>query len=211
MNFKITFHLDGSGVYYNPNEPLHLDALLAWSLAPRLGIHQHLGREDAPEHVPLPLLRKTIGKHWVYQSSALIPDGPQGEDVQFWRKRFRQCRADISTGSPNLTNGTYRDWNMPIPLVLTTRLVAYASGSRKECKKLLRDLTHIGKKRAHGHGKIIRIDYDKMEQNWAIERDGLAMRWLPDESGSRLVRLRPPYWNIVGRVRCCEVGDKISN
>jgi len=211
MNFKIVFHLDGSGVYVDPNEPIHLDALLTWSLAPRLGIHGDLPRDRRPEPVPLPLNRRDIGGHWLYAASALFPDGPQGEDLQFWRKRFRQNRAELSTGSPNLTNGTYRDWNAPMPIMLLRRMVAYASGSRNECKRLLRDVQYLGKKRAHGYGKVIGIELDEMEHDWSIVRNGIATRWLPDESGTRLVRLRPPYWNSVDRVMCCEVGDPVRS
>ncbi len=210
MNFKITFHLDGSGVYIDPNEPLHLDALLSWVLAPRVGANKGLGRSDKPDYVPLPLLRRNIGKHWVWAASALFPDGAQEEDLQFWRKRFRQGRADISAGVPNLKNGMYRDWNTPMPILLTSRLIAYASGNRKECRRLLRELTHLGKKRAHGYGKIIEITYDQIEEDWSILKDGKAMRWLPDETSDRLVRLRPPYWNTTERIKCCEVMSAFS-
>lgn len=210
MHFRIIFHLDGSGLYVDPNEPLHLDALLTWAMAPRLGIRGDLPRDERPQPVPLPLLRHGSDEQWVYRASALFPDGPHGEDLQFWRKRFRQNRAELSTGSPNLTNGTYRDWNTPIPLMLVPRMIAYASGSRTECKRLLKDVKYLGKKRAHGYGKVIGIDIEEIDHDWSIMRNGVAMRWLPDVRGTRLVRLRPPYWNSVDRVMCCEVGDKIG-
>ena len=37
-----------------------------------------------------------------------------------------------------------------------------------------------------------------------------AMRWLPDKNGARVVRTRPPYWNIVDAVPCCEVGAVVE-
>lgn len=207
MHFKVTFHLDGSGLIYDPNEPIHLDALLCWAMAPRQGVHQEINRDTVPEHVGLTLERQYFGPHWVWKASALFPEGPQGEDLQFWRKRFRQGRAELSEGSPSLTNSTYRDWQMPTPLLLTNKLVAYAHGSRKEAKRLLRDVTHLGKKRAHGHGKVIGLDLDEVERDYSLLRDGCAMRWLPLTQGDRQVRLRPPYWNRHERVPCCEVGD----
>ena len=210
MNFSITFHLDGSGVYFDPNEPTHLDSLLAWALAPRQGVHQHLGRDDVPVLVEIPLLRSRVNGHQVWHASALFPDGCIGEDLQFWRKRFRQSRADLTNGSPNLTNGTYRDWNMPVPLLLARRMVAYGSGSRKQVRKVLREIKYLGKKRAHGHGKIVGITTEEIPDDWSLVKDGIAMRWLPDENGTRLVRTMPPYWNRHHRVRCCEVGDKYS-
>lgn len=209
MLFKITFHLDGSGIHFDPNEPIHLDALLAWCLAPRQGI-SGLERCDVPPLVQLPLVRNHVGDRWVWAASALMPEGPTGESLQFWRKRFRQGRAELTTGSPNLKNGPYRDWQMPLPLLLTTKMVAYASGSRKQCKKVLRELRYLGKKRAHGHGKIMAMTFDQVEEDYTMAIDGRASRWLPDENGHRLVRCVPPYWHPHDRVHCCEVGSNVG-
>lgn len=206
MHFRVTFHLDGSGVALDPAEPLHLDALLTWALAPRIGVRPCLSRDDPVDPVPLPLEWSRINGANVWHASALFADGPTGEDLTFWRKRFRQGRADLTTGSPNLTNGTYRDWNMPLPLTLCTRLVGYASGSRKECKRLLREVRALGKKRAHGHGKVVGLDLDEVPEDWSLLLDGRAMRWLPTPGAARLVRPQPPYWHPADRVPCCEVG-----
>lgn len=212
MFFKVIFHLDGSGLYFDPNEPIHLDALLAYCLAPRLGLKDYINRDDIPEECPLPLKKHTLkGGKWVWSGSALFPEGPQGEDLQFWRKRFRQDCADLTNGSPNIREGTYRDWNMPIPLVLTHKMIAYGSGGRRQCLKLLRrDIKSLGKKRAYGLGKVTKIEAIEIGKNYSIEKDGRAMRWLPNEKGSRLVRLAPPYWNRICRVMCCEVGEVID-
>jgi len=207
MHYRVSFHLDGSGIGYDPAEPLHLDALLAWALAPRIGVRPCLSRDDPVDPVPLPLEHSIIDGAWVWHASALLPVGPAGEDLTFWRKRFRQGRAEMTQGSPNLQNSTYRDWNMPLPLALITRLDAYASGSRSDAKRLLREIRSLGRKRAHGHGKIIGLDLVEVEADWSHVRDGLAMRWLPDPAGTRLVRPRPPYWHPQERVRCCEVGS----
>jgi hypothetical protein len=211
MNFKVIFHLDGSGVCYDPSEPLHLDALLAWCLAPMQCKNKELGRDDVPEFVALPLINSRINGVKVWHASALFPDGQQGEDLQFWRKRFRQGRADLSTGAPVLTNGTYRDWNAPLSLLLCSRMVAFASGNRGECKKVLKkQLRYLGKKRAYGHGRIVSIEVEETPEDWSLVRDGQAMRWLPDHNGTRLVRSMPPYWNRIDRIRCREVGDLLS-
>jgi len=205
MLFKITFNLDGTGVYFNPNEPVHLDALLTWVLAPRQG-QRDLRRDQIPGLVKLPLMRNHIGGEWVWAASALMPEGPAEESIQYWRKRFRQFRAELTEGSPNLKNATYRDWQMPLPLLLTNTLVAYANGNRKECKKLLRDVKYLGKKRAYGYGKIISMDFDQVAYDYTMVKDGLATRWLPSAEGCRLVRCRPPYWHPHERKNSCDVG-----
>lgn len=209
MFFKVVFHLDGSGLLYDPFEPLHLDALLAWTLAPRQGVSIST-RSDIPKDVELPLMKTKIEDEWVWCASALFPDGVTSEDLRFWRKRFRASKSHFTKGSPNLTNGPYRDWNMPMQIFLATRMVAYANGNRKRCKKLLREIRYLGKKRAYGLGKIIGIELQQIESDFSIIRDGIAQRWLPSSEGTRLVRPRPPYWHPYGRVKCCEVGDVIQ-
>jgi len=207
MNFQIIFHMDGKGIIYDPREPIHLDSLLEWALARRVGCAAPINRDEQPTTLPLPLLKKTLGESWVYQASALFPDGPQYESTQFWRKRLRQESIEITQGSPSVKNGPYRSWNNPMTLILIPRMVAYASGNRKRTKNLLREVKYLGKKRAHGHGKILQMEFREVEHNWSLVKDGRAMRCLPDPDGARLQRCNPPYWNIVDRVSCVGVGD----
>ena len=214
MNFKIIFNMDGAGVIYDPFEPIHFDDVLTWALAPRQGVKVgDLRRDDVPAPVALPLLQKSVNGHRVWCASAIVPVGETGEDLQYWRKRMRSGQLDMTSGSPNTQNGTYRDWNTPMPIVLCTQMVAYASGSRKRVKKALKDeLRYLGKKRAYGLGGIVSIEYEDMgEEDYSLLRDGKAMRWLPSLSGARMVRAKPPYWNRVDRVRCCEVGEELTD
>lgn len=88
--------------------------------------------------------------------------------------------------------------------------MAYASGNRGEVRKVLRkQLRALGKKRAYGLGKIVDIEAAETQEDYSLVREGRAMRWLPNGRGPRLVRPRPPYWNRIDRVMCCEVGDAI--
>lgn len=210
MNFKVTFFLDGAGVVYNPAEPIHLDALLHWCLVPFHKSRVGLGRDETPDDIPLPLLKQQVNGTWIWQASALFPEGHTTESLQHWRKRFRQDRIELTSGAPNLQNGPYRDYNMPLPLLHTQKMVAYASGSRKRVKKLLKNIKYLGKKRAYGYGAVINIELEETEENYSIVMEGNAMRWIPKKNGSRFVRPRPPYWNSIGRVGCCEVGDIIN-
>lgn len=205
---KITIHLDGAGLYYDPAEPIHLDALVAWALAP-FHAPRHLTRDDVPVDLPMPLARRGIGDTWVWAASALFPAGQTAETLTHWRKRLRQGRIELTRGSPNLQNGTWRDWQMPLPLLITHRMEAWAIGDRRDLLKLLRRVPALGKKRAHGHGRITGVEVERVGDDYSLVREGRAMRWLPDARGTRLVRPRPPYWNPHGRVRCLEIGDAI--
>lgn len=206
---KITFHLDGTGLIYDPAEPIHVDDLLAWDLAPRQGAPRDLTRADVPTDLRLPLKRSMINGSRVWHASALFPEGETGETVQFWRQRLRVNRIELTQGSPNTTNGQYRDWQMPINLLLVHRLVGYACGDRREVLKVLRRIPYLGKKRAHGWGKVVGVDVERIDEDWSLARDGEAMRYLPHPDGARLVRPAPPYWNPQGRVRCLDVGASL--
>lgn len=208
---KIIFHLDGTGLYYDPFEPLMLDGILAAACS-RHHVHgEPPAREEEPFDIPLPLARWQRGDAWGWRASALLPDGETAETLVHWRKRLRQDRIELTSGSPNLTNGVYRDWNMPLPLLLCRRMVAFAVGDRRGVRReLVRNVKWLGKKRAHGRGRVVSIDVDRIEDDYSIERDHQLMRWMPCEDGTRLVRPRPPYWNICGRVACGEIGEDVG-
>jgi len=90
-------------------------------------------------------------------------------------------------------------------------MIAYAHGDRSTLQKVLRrGVKYIGKKAAYGKGRVTGIDVEWIKEDLSLKMDDRAMRWLPDPNGRRLVRPRPPYWNIVDRVRCCEIGQMMS-
>lgn len=208
---RVIFTLDGSGVYYDPAEPPTLDGLLSVACA-RHHVHGEApARDETPDDIPLPLQRWNVAGEWGWCASALFPQGATGETLTHWRKRFRQDRIQITEGSPNLTNGIYRDWNMPLPLLLTRALVAYAVGDRRMVRReLIRSIRWIGKKRAHGHGRVVGIEVETIEKDYSIANDGYYTRYMPDVRGVRLVRPRPPYWSNVGRVICAEIGAAVT-
>lgn len=214
---KITFHLDGTGVYYDPFEPPTLDGILAVAFMALIRArreesyeHEEIGRDEPPYDVPLPLGRWSVGDVWGWKASALFPDGETAESLVYWRKRLRQNRIELTEGSPNTTNGIYRDWNMPLPLLLCRSMAAYCvtdRSGRHDIRRQLEKIRWLGKKRGHGHGRIVGITMEKCDEDYSTHRDGKLTRWMPSEDGSRLVRPRPPYWNNYGRVKCAEIGE----
>lgn len=212
-NLKITFRLDGTGVYYDPTEPPMLDAIMACIRARHYVHGDPPGRDEKPDEIPIPFKKWAINGAWGYHASALFPLEPGGdEQIIFLRRRYRQGRAELAEGSPNLTNGTYRDWNLPLPILLTPALVAYCvyTGDRKVKdlrRDLVRDVKWIGKKRSHGRGRVVGVEIDLIEEDRSLYYQGQAMRYLPDPDGVRMVRTRPPYWNNYDKTACCEIGD----
>jgi CRISPR type IV-associated protein Csf3 len=208
---KITFHLDGTGICFDPNEPIHLDALIHFALMP---FHRQSGnppsRDESPEDIHLPLGKWYLQSSWGWHASALIPDG-NIDTLMYWRKRFRQSMVELCRGNANIKNGAYRDYNQPMQVFLYKSLTAYALGDRRTILTLLRrHIKYLGKKRSIGLGKVVGVEVDVVKEDCSLMIKNIAQRWLPNPDGFRVVRPRPPYWNNVGRVVCCDVGDCLS-
>jgi hypothetical protein len=211
MHFKVIFHLDGCGIYYGPENMIHLDSLLTWALYPMQVKMCDLGRDDKPEDIKIPLLESTVNGSKVWHASALFLDGPGFETLRFWRKRFDQDAMENINGNPNIKKGVYREYNVPVPLLLVPRMIAYASGDRKEVKKILsKNIKGLGKKWSYGYGRVLDIECEKTSEDFSHVKDGMTMRYLPHPDGTKLVRSKPPYWNSVDQVKCLEIGAKFN-
>jgi hypothetical protein len=200
--------MDGTGAFYDPSEPMHLDGLLAWALC----LYQTSGEPPAADEKPfeprLPLGKWHIGGQWGWTASAILPVGDKQWGMQRFIKRFRENRIEITKGSPNMQMSTYRKYCVPMPLVLSHQFVAYALGPRGRVHQILKkNIKFLGRKRAAGKGRIVDITTEEIADDFSLVKDGRANRYLPKDGAQRQVRTRPPYWNMWGRVPCCEVGE----
>jgi hypothetical protein len=209
-NLKITFFLNGEGLCYDPAEPLHIDALLAWLLIPYHTKLDNITKDDVPFDVSLPLEKWEMNEEWGWKASALFPGEGYFESIQYWRKKLRQNRVEKMEGSVNLKQGIYREYNTPMCLVITDKMYGYARGNGKKIKRILKKIKYLGKKTAYGKGKVIDLKVEEIEVDYSITKDGKAMRYLPVKNGIRLCRCRPPYWNRIGRINCCDVGIDVN-
>lgn len=207
----IVFEMDGTGVCFDPASPIHLDGLLAYALAP---LHTPKdepppARDETPAEIPLPLDKWRRDGQWGWCASAVLPDS-ESATIRYWRKKFRTKRAGLYRGTANLSSGPTREWNIPIELILCRKMEAWAVGDRRRVEQVLRrNIRYLGHKRAHGHGRVIGVTVTPADEDYSLARDGFAMRYLPDPSGIRKIRPRPPYWNIVGAVPSLYVGDPV--
>src|SRR6056297_2861207 len=111
---KVTFHLDGEGVEYRPERPIHLDSLLGFFVAMDAGL-QKPTQSQKPAELDLPFGQEEINGHMVWQASALLPEGPHVEVIQYRRKRTRQHRAHLWRGQLNPQLGATKAQNAPMP------------------------------------------------------------------------------------------------
>ncbi len=198
--------MDGTGVVMYPQNPIHLDSLLAWAICPGHLIDKGLERNEIPEIQRLPFGEWHINGFWGWHASALFPDG-EIESLQYWRKKFRTNRIQMTKGSPNLMSGKYKEYNIPIPLILCNTITAYALGSRKRINQLLKRIKYIGKKGAYGKGCVVSVSTEVIEKDFSLIKNGKTMRFLPAKKGGRYGRVLPPYWNATERIQTCYVGD----
>ena len=100
---RIEFTLDGAGIYHDPVEPMHLDALLYWVLIgfkSRCGVP---GRDEEPTEISMPFKRWRIGGAWGWHASALFPVGQtMGPAQRGHGCPSRPYTASLSLYSPDL-------------------------------------------------------------------------------------------------------------
>lgn len=205
--FKVTFHMDGSGVVMFPNGETMLDSLIEWAL------HENQPPDFLPSHriknlETLPLEKWELNGFWGWKASGIIPEGEIAFDTQHYRKRFAFHRFErLCKGSVNTTMGTYRIHNVPMPLMLCHKMIAYGVGDIPEVKKALSRVKGLGKRIQTGKGRVEGLTIEEIEKDCSCVKDGVYMRYLPTSEGSRFGRVRPPYWNAVDRTYTCRPGD----
>jgi CRISPR type IV-associated protein Csf3 len=236
-NFRVTFHIDKVGIYYDINEPIHLDSLIEYSYCEENKLEM-LEQEDIPQLLPLPLELGEYKGVQVYKASALFypslfksfenlgfqgsenqeseNQGFQGlengitETLHYWRKKARLKNIDVAKGSLNEMQGPYRSYNTPIPVLLIPELIGYFRGDGEKITKLLSKVKGLGKKRSYGYGKVVGFEIVEVAEDYSWIKDGLTMRYLPDPTGTRFVRPRPPYWHHHERINCTDAFAPIS-
>jgi CRISPR type IV-associated protein Csf3 len=95
--------------------------------------------------------------------------------------------------------------------MLISELWAYFSATIDQylkLKEIFPLIKAIGKKTAYGHGKVVMIDVERIEEDFSLVKNGHAMRWLPKPNRPRLLRTTPPYWNMINQTSVCEIGEK---
>jgi hypothetical protein len=209
-NLKITFYMDGTGVVVYPDNPIHLDSLMTFVLSEMSNNENVVTRESQPDDFDLPLEKWNIQNEWGWHASALFPQ-VKGETVLYWRKRFRQNEsAGMFSLKPNLQSGAYREYNTPIPIILCSEIISYARGHKNKISDIIKNVKYIGQKRSYGRGRVIDFTIKKIKEDYSLIRNDKSQRFLPLKEGIKFIRVRPPYWNIVDRVKACNVGDIYS-
>lgn len=149
--------------------------------------------------------------NWYYRCSwAQWSHGVEGSD--HWNKRFDdryEEYLDLGRKSKVTTkSGRYKQYHMPIFYRACLWVEWYCIGDKAQLEYLLCTVTHIGKKRSQGWGRVSRWQIDPWPEDWSVWRsDGRLMRGIPleDMPDKKPVDLlvygiRPSYWKSSNQV-----------
>lgn len=153
--------------------------------------------------------------YWACSSAQM---NVQGRDTQYWNKRF-----DVQPGLSDhidfggrvekilIEQGRYKAYHMPIPTLITDKVVWYAYGDGEEIKRLLSDVAAIGKKRVQGQGHVIKWQVEPIPNDCSEWRDGHLMRPIPGPlvdlatvtpHDIQHCAFRAPQWHPLNQAMC---------
>jgi CRISPR type IV-associated protein Csf3 len=140
----------------------------------------------------LPLERRGSGDAW-YWACSFACGKATTEEMVHWHKRADQTDAETVVdfqgrrGVINTKSGFYKGYRMPLITYLCPKLIWYAVGDPLEIARMCNQITHIGKKRSQGYGRV---------SEWSValmDTDLSSLRAIPATEGQPM-GIRPPYW-----------------
>lgn len=194
----------------NPLRPPVLDALLAYAVCLSEGRDPPDPTQPVPR-VEIPLARSACGR--VHLCSFAVAEVEQMVRGRFTNRRFPLAEAQAMAGPKltriQLTGGPCKSFRIPIETAWLAgdTITWYCVGDADAVRDLLAWITHLGKRRGVGLGRVGRWTvepFDPGAEGWGegfpVERDGRATRNLPlDWEGARdaeqgFAVVTYPYW-----------------
>lgn len=172
--FRVTARLEGGLAHATP-WGVSLDGLLASemhharkaALLEEGGEHTPLLEQRDPEDLPLPLAICRAGPDWHWAATCSWPiDGHELlPEVQHWTSRVdhRAMTDVVDTSLQQVVadeRGRWRAHMMPLLITTTSAVTWTGVGDTTAIRQLLEQLVAIGKKRAHGHGRVLAWQVD---------------------------------------------------
>lgn len=166
---------------------------------------------DEPTVYDLPLARCVFPDGWLWAASAAIPSSTNIIDPRTYYRRDDPAWASSYSERPipvavHPMRGPWRDVMMPNPTLVCDFVTWRAVGDPIAIERALKPLSHIGKRRSNGSGRVY---------EWLVETHDDIDDWLrwPYVSGQSIIRpcpaavaravphiqawhsMRPPAWN----------------
>jgi len=203
---KVTAHLR-TGVV--ADRWLPLDGILLYQISKLNSVEQYAtlpGGDDRECHQSMPLAVVHPGeRNWYYACSWAQPQPWWfAEGCDHWNKRFDTMYSDLidfggRRGNVLIEKGRYKSYHMPVYYRIAIRIHWYCVGDRDEIEQLLMTVTHIGKKRVYGWGRVLAWEVTPWHADWSVWRDGRLTRGVPVEDAPSVTTrlhygLRPGYY-----------------
>lgn len=166
-----------------PLFPVALDGLLAAVICEREGLIAGVGEF---QHVEVPIQRSACERYHLASVAHYRPlanlhghvhkRAPVAEYMHLGSDKIR---------SVNTATGLNKSFRIPQPRALVDRMRWWCIGDRSAIEPLLAMVTHIGKKRSAGHGRVARweIEHATAWPGFPVLRpDGTPMRNLPPDT-----------------------------
>lgn len=150
-------------------------------------------------------------KQGVYCTSYAIGDNK--EFVSKWSKRFCAKNDDLvaytGKGKQRLDIGAghFKNYHMPIVVKSYKTVEFYVRGDIEKIKYLLNNyIFAIGKKISQGYGEVLFWEFEEIDEDYSLWKDGKNMRSIPmnecldliqcsdNEFNTAIVATIPPYW-----------------
>lgn len=213
-NFKVVAHMRTPIVTI---EPIILDSIILAAKAKEiLGEEFYSGKnvvgtEEEVRSMLDPILDR---KHNVYCTGIGI--GEHRESVTSWTKRWDEKNDDIvkfngkGKERVDIGSGFYKNYHMPVVTKSYKTITFCVRGNMEEVKRLLENyIFYLGKKGSQGFGQVKKWEFEEIEADWSIYRDGKLMRPVPAKEckekieemmqkeipvNARQHPILPPYW-----------------
>ena len=144
----------------------------------------------------------------IYHSSV----GIYSDNLRLYRDKLYKRFTDKQTykltkkqqkGKIPINRGHFKDFMINMPMLITDNITFYANGDKNEIKKLLSNITHLGKKTSIGSGQITKIKIEKIEEDYSFFKDNNVMRPIPVKIKLPIIEgmkfekqpYKPPYWD----------------
>lgn len=203
-----------------PYQPIALDALLGYALTQRDGIDPAATAAECAI-LPIPLAVSPCGRY--YLASAAV-GAVEERGLGHTHRRFPVEQAQLfgrRLGNLKITAGPAKSYRIPREEshLIGDRLEWWAVGDLDAVRELLGWVTHLGKRRAVGLGRVASwrvVPCAPWGKGFPVSRDGVPLRTLPanhpgiPESWPRTLGvLAPPYWLVEWSEPCVmpEWGD----
>lgn len=205
-NYKITFNLDTPISFIDVPT---FDGLLAYAFAKRklgrkFGQKLSYSKDEIIDFTAMPIAMHQNG--WFIASSMMWDKTKTKESIERWRKRWSTKDDQIADFGKkqrkvDTTRGEFKSYDTPFVLKDIKQVWFYfASSNIEEVNKLIETyISHIGKKRAYGHGEILDFEIKETKFNFEAEIYRPMPRKLAEVKNMTSIRFqfcgyKPPYW-----------------